>query len=261
MAESTSPPMIGIIGGMGPYAGLDLVRKVFDETAASTDQEHLPLALLSVPGEIVDRTAYVLGAVDANPAFAIARIALMLEQAGATVAAVPCNSAHAPVIFDVIRSRLAEAGSRLRLLHMIEETAVHLATLPHPPVRVGVLSTTSVFRLGLYRDALVRVGIEVILPSAEMQERVVHAAVYDPRYGVKASVNPVSERAREDLADAVAALATRGAEAVILGCTEMPLALPGSNAAGIPLIDPTRLLARALIRATYPGRLRGSMVN
>ncbi len=257
MTEPTSPPMMGIIGGMGPYAGLDLVRKVFDETEAGTDQEHLPLALLSVPGDIVDRTAYLLGDVDENPGYAIARIALALERAGASVAGIPCNSAHAPVIFDVIRQQLAEAGSGLRLLHMIEETAGYLAMLPHPPTRVGVLSTTSVFRLGLYRDALAGAGIEAVLPSAEMQETVVHAAIYDPQYGVKASSSPVSERARADLESAVATLAARGAEAVVLGCTEMPLALPGSHAAGVYLIDPTRILARALIRATYPGRLRG----
>lgn len=257
MTERTSPPMIGIIGGMGPYAGLDLVRKVFDETEAWTDQEHLPLALLSIPGSIVDRTAYVLGDVDENPGYAIARIALALERSGASVAGIPCNSAHSPVIFDVIRRQLAEAGSRLVLLHMIEETAAHLAALPHPPARVGVLSTTSVFRLGLYRDALAQVGLEAVLPSAEMQEEVVHAAVYDPVYGVKAGSSPVSERARADLETAVASLAARGAEAVVLGCTEMPLALPESHAAGVPLIDPTRILARALIRSTYPERLRG----
>ncbi|MEZ4701520.1 MAG: amino acid racemase [Rhodothermales bacterium] len=254
--RAATPPMIGVIGGMGPYAGLDLVRKVFDETRTAVDQDHLPLALLSIPGDIVDRTEYVIGAIAENPAYAIARIAGMLERAGVTVAAIPCNSAHSPPIFDVVLDVLRQAGSRLRLVHLIEETARHLASRPIPPKRVGVLSTTSVFRLGLYRDALDRAGIEAVLPSAAIQENVVHAAIYAPEYGIKACSNPVSTRARADLEGVIAALAERGAEAVVLGCTELPLALPGTHAAGLPLIDPTRILARALIRETYPERLR-----
>jgi aspartate racemase len=248
--------MIGIIGGMGPHAGLDLARKVIEETAANSDQEHLPMALLSLPGDIVDRTAFVLGQVDVNPGSAIAQVALGLERLGATVAGMACNSAHAPIILEEVHRVLAHAGSRLRLLHLIDEAIDFLAALPVPPKRVGVLSTTSVYRLGLYRDALQRAGFEAIVPTPAEQEGVVHAAVYDPVYGVKAVSSPVHPRARANLLVAVETLAARGAEAVLLGCTEMPIALPDRCVGQLPLFDPTRILARALIREWAPDRLR-----
>jgi aspartate racemase len=53
--------MIGIVGGVGPYAGLDLLRKVYDNTVAGKDQDHLDVVMISVPAAIPDRTAYLLG--------------------------------------------------------------------------------------------------------------------------------------------------------------------------------------------------------
>ncbi len=124
--------MIGIVGGVGPLAGLDLQAKIISQTAAGRDQEHLPVLSLSWPGPIVDRTEYLLGQVAANPAHALLSQLRLLAAAGATVAAIPCNTAHAPAIFDIVRAGVA--GSPLRLLHMIAETAAHLAA-EHPELR------------------------------------------------------------------------------------------------------------------------------
>src|SRR5690606_41469903 len=108
--------IIGVIGGMGPYAGLDLVRKIFDHTAASRDQDHLPVALLSYPGRIRDRSLFLLRATEedsgVNPAEAIAGIALELDRLGATVAGIPSNTAHAPAILDVVTPPPRRGGAR-----------------------------------------------------------------------------------------------------------------------------------------------------
>lgn len=72
--------MIGIIGGVGPLAGLDIVTKIIEETIATTDQEHLPVLLSSQPHRIADRTAYLLGQESENPAYAIAEIIQELEK-------------------------------------------------------------------------------------------------------------------------------------------------------------------------------------
>ena len=98
--------MIGIVGGVGPYAGTDLLNKIFNNTLASTDQEHLDAMLLSMPSKIDDRTAYLMGEVKCNPGLAIANIILKLEKTGASVAGIPCNTAHAKTIFDTIVSEL-----------------------------------------------------------------------------------------------------------------------------------------------------------
>ena len=112
--------MIGIVGGVGPYAGLDLVKKVFDNTFARSDQDHLDVVMLSMPGSIVDRTEYLEGRVEENPGLAIAGILKRLEDTGATHAGIPCNTAHAPGIFSVIERELKTMGSSISLLHMIE---------------------------------------------------------------------------------------------------------------------------------------------
>src|SRR5690554_3400281 len=107
--------MIGIAGGMGPYSGLDLLNKIFDNTLADSDQEHLDAILLSTPSIIEDRTQFLLGNVKVNPAFAITKILLKLERSGATVAGIPCNTAHSDIIFKVIQQELEKAKSKIKL--------------------------------------------------------------------------------------------------------------------------------------------------
>ena len=248
-------PILGVLGGMGPYAGLDLVRKIFDETQAGTDQEHLPVALLSYSHRILDRSAYLFGEIDENPADAITDVARRLDGLGATVAGLPCNSAHAPAIFEVVREKLRASGHQIRVLHMIEEAARYAREVAHGIRRIGALSTLALYRLGLYPQAIEAAGFEAVVPDEDVQTNLVNAAIYDPVYGIKAQSNPATETARQHLLDAIAHLRDKGAEAVILGCTELPLAIEETMLDGTLLIDPTRALARALIRETYPERL------
>ena len=248
--------MIGIVGGVGPYTGLDLFRKVLDNTLAERDQEHLDVVLLSVPSGIMDRTDYLLGKSGINPAFAIAEVLIKLEAAGAGVAGIPCNTVHAPEIFSLILERIHRRDSRIKVLHLINETVSHIG-ISHPDLtRIGVLSTTGTYRSGIYQNALEKSGYRVILPPAEMQERLIHPAVYDPEYGIKARSNPVHPRARENLLSGIRYLKDQGAEAVIMGCTEIPLALSGEQTGQTVLFDPAHILARALIRTVDPGKLK-----
>ena len=257
MKKSTGAErIIGVIGGMGPSAGIDLLQKIVEETRASTDQEHLPVVMISYPGRINDRTRYLLYADGPDPAPEIARIALQLADAGAVVAGIPCNSAHAPAIFGVVESALRQAGTSMELLNMVDETVTSLRATQAGVRRVGVLSTNSIYRLGIYRDALAAAGFAPVLPPPDVQDALVHGAVYDPECGIKAQSRPVNPRARERLMEAIALLRREGAEAVILGCTEIPLAIPEAEVLGMPAIDPTRILARALVAHADPGKLR-----
>lgn len=247
--------IIGVIGGMGPYAGLDLVRKVFDLTDARRDQEHLPVAMLSYPSRIRDRSEFLFEGDGVNPAEAIADIALQLDALGATVAGIPCNTAHAAPIFDRVEERLREAGAKIRLLHMIRETADYVRREARSIRRIGVLSTLAVYRLRVYETVLAEEGLEPILPDENVQEGIVNRTIFDPGFGIKAQSNPVSKVARQSLMTAIEHLRQKGAEAVVLGCTELPLAIPESQIDAMPMIDPTRVLAAALIRETHPNRL------
>ena len=244
--------VIGIIGGMGPHAGLDLARKIFDLTPARTDHDHLPVALLSFPARIVDRSTFLFRQSSVNPAQALAQIARQLEMVGAVVAGVPCNTAHAPRIYDALIQELDDTGQRIRLVHMIRETAHYLKENSPAIKRAGVLSTLAVYELGLYKTALEKAGIEAVLPDEAVVRNVVNPTIFDGAFGLKAQSDPVSETARNHLLNAVEHLRKKGAEAVILGCTELPLALPESTLNALPLIDPTQVLARKLIETTYP---------
>jgi aspartate racemase len=246
---------IGIIAGVGPFAGLDLLQKILHQTIAGADQEHLTIAALSQPNQIVDRSEYLLGQVSENPAQAFVTQLLTLEKMGAQVAGIPCNTAHAPAIFDVIQERLRQAGSRLHLLHMIEETAVFLRHQYSHIQRVGVLSTTGTFLAGIYPPALARMGLTALVPDQTMQEEIVHTAVYHPTYGLKA-IGTATPTARANLLAAMHALQQKEAQAIILGCTEMPLAITQSTFNDLPIIDPTLILARALIREANPAKLK-----
>jgi len=248
--------MIGIVGGVGPYAGLDLLRKVYENTEALRDQDHLDTILISLPGSIVDRTEYLQGEVAENPGFAISRVLLSLESAGAKVAGIPCNTAHSDPVFKVVEDELFRAGSTLRLLSMIGET-VDIIDKELPGIRkIGVLSTTGTYRSGLYKKTLEVKGYIVVRPTVHIQQSHIHPAIYNAEYGIKASPDPVRSAAREGLMAGFEYLAEMGAEAVILGCTEIPLAFPVGKVEGMITIDPTMILARALIREYCPEKLK-----
>ena len=246
---------IGIVAGVGPFAGLDLLKKILDQTVAKQDQDHLTIASLSQPNRIVDRTEYLLGHVPENPADAFVKQLLSLEQMGVQVAGIPCNTAHAPVIFEAIVAGFEAAGSCLKLLHMIEETAVHIHH-HHPHIHnIGILSTTGTYLTKIYPEALARFGLTAVTPDQTMQEETIHPAIYHPHYGIKAC-GVATEKAREGLETAVRALKTKGAEAIILGCTEIPIAITAPLLYDLPMIDPTLILARALIREANPSKLK-----
>ncbi len=248
--------MIGVVGGVGPYAGLDLVSKILGQTIATRDQDHVPLTLISLPSEIPDRTRFLLGQEERNPADAITRVLRKLEDVGATVAGIACNTSHARPIFGRVQEALAAQGSRLTVLDMVDEAVRSLVERLPQGSRVGVLSTLGTHRLGIYGRVLSEHRYEVAaLRDTEMDE-LVHNAIYNPDWGLKVCPSPVSSEAKTRLTEAARLLEFRGAQAVVLGCTELPFAFPGKTIGRMVAVDPSLAFARALIREAYPERLK-----
>ena len=247
--------MIGILGGAGPLAGLDVARKIIEETKATRDQEHLPVLLLSLPAQIPDRTDYLLGRTQENPGGPIADLFLRLEQAGATVAAIVCNTAHSEPIFGLVRQKLNEARSQLKILNIIEEVVTVIKSRFEPAARIAVLGTMGTQQQQLYALPLLAEGYVVLEPDRIDQEKV-HGAIYNSGYGIKSHSSPVHKQAVKDLQQAMDVLIDQGAEAILLACTELPLALPEPDYKGVPLLDPNRLLARKLIASYAPEKLK-----
>jgi len=246
--------MIGIVAGVGPFAGHDLFAKILSQTKAASDQDHLGIISWSEPKQIPDRTEFLLDHIHTNPATAIVEQLLKLEQAGAVVAGIPCNTAHAPAIFDEISAGLARAGSELCLLHMIREVGASLRSRYPDIKRLGVLSTTGTRWARVYPLSLEPLGFEILVPNERLQKEKIHPAIYDAHYGIKAVGGP-SERACSDLLAGVEQLAGAGAQGIILGCTEIPLAITEQRLGDLIIVDPAIVLARSLIAAVDPDKL------
>lgn len=246
---------IGVLGGLGPYAGLDLVRAVFDQTDARADQDHLPVALISYPNRIPDRATWIADPAAPSPLPAMLEVLRRLDDAGCAVAGVPCNTAHVPALYDRLVDGLLADGRDLRLLHIVDAIVERVAEVAPAARRVGVLATTSSIENRLHQNGLEAAGLEALVPDDAHQARV-QEAIYGSEWGLKAQSAPPDPRARQALLDATDALVAGGAEAVVLGCTELPLAVPEPDRGGVPFVNSTRALARALIRATHPEALK-----
>jgi aspartate racemase len=253
MKKVSPKPLIGIAGGMGPAAGVDLANKIIRHTLAHHDGEHLAQILYTDAAAIGDRTAFLLGETGTNPGFAIARILLKLEEMGATVAGIPCNTAHAPVIFHRITQELKKHHSRLLLLNMVTETGLFMKESYPKVKKAGILGTLGLSVARPY-DALDSMGIQALYLPADKQEHL-HKAIYDEEWGIKA-VGFATSKALKIVRGAIDYFARRDADAVVLACTELALIDSGKLKVKIPVINSTLALARGLIRAVAPEKLR-----
>ncbi len=226
--------VIGILGGMGPEATLDCFAKIIRHTPAETDQEHLRVVIECNP-KVPDRTAAILGEAE-SPVPMLLQGAAVLAGAGADFIIMPCVSAH--VFLDELRRQMA-----LPLVSILDAVADALRQ-SHPQIRtVGLMGTTGTLEGGLFEQRLARDGIRCLLCDQETQARVMAAI-----YAIKQTRPKGSRRAiRRDLQAAAASLIARGAQAIVAGCTEIPLVLRAEDLA-VPYFDAVLALARAAIR-------------
>lgn len=226
--------VLGIFGGMGPAATADCYAKVVAATPATRDQEHLPTLIYSLP-QVPDRTTAIRTG-DRGIVPWLVEGVTRLEQAGASFIVIPCNTAH-HYHADM------QAAVKIPVLNMIELTAKETRRR-HPAVRtVGVLATTGTLATGLYARALEAQGFRVVVPEAAVQDRQVMAAIAFVKQGGHL------REAEDLLARASRHLVGRGAEVLVLGCTETPLAF-NPKRASVPAVDATRVLAEAAV-ATF----------
>lgn len=222
---------IGILGGMGPMATCDLMKKIIDNTEAASDQEHIRICVDSNTN-IPDRTAAILGKGD-DPRPEMIKSAERLQAMGADVIIVSCNTAHY-FLGDV------EKHVNIPILHMPRETA---KVLHEQGVQVAaVLATNGTIQTGLYDQELKNVGITPVYPDAEEQNMIM-SVIYD--YVKAGKPYPYPEK----IMDMQKRFAQLGVESMILGCTELPIAF-GQWDTIIATIDPTDVLARAAILYT-----------
>ena len=226
--------IVGILGGLGPEATARFFKLVIDNTAARKDQEHLKIIILDNPS-IPDRTAAILYH-GQSPLPALRDGLKFLEKAGADLAVIPCLTAH--YYFDQLKS-----VTGLKLVNLIEETASYLKIFNPEVKKVGLLATEGTIATGIFHPPFKKKKIEVIHPSEKSQKKIMEA-IYGQQ-GIKAGGK--GRKPKRLLVEAADELIEAGAQAIIAGCTEIPLVLSPADLA-VPLIDPLVIGARAVIR-------------
>lgn len=224
--------MLGVLGGMGPLASAHFMTRLTLLNPASRDQDHIPAVLWSDP-RIPDRTLGRRTGAD-DPLPGLLRGIRGLQQAGCGAIVIPCNTAHG--WFDEMQAE----GTPI--LHIVDATAKDLVDVL-PNGTVGIMATAATLAMRLYQDRLEQLGWHCIAPTDEQMRSHVSPAIA----AVKG--NRVAE-AYAPLAEMVLSLRDRGAGAVVLGCTEIPLGIQAGpwQTLGVPVVDSIDALARAAIR-------------
>ena len=220
--------IIGIIGGMGPMATADLFRRLIEHTDAETDAEHIHIIIDNYP-QIPDRTKAILSGDDSVVKY-LAESGKRLERAGAELLIIPCNTSH--YFYDALCREL-----NVPVVHMIRECAKKVLSLRYS--KVALLATDGVVFSGIYSSIFAEYGIEVLHPCLEGQKKVMRL-IYDE---VKAGKKTHPEALDAELDD----LAKKGAQAFILGCTELPLAFGEDKSRNF--VDPTAILTEIAVTA------------
>lgn len=220
--------IVGIIGGMGPMATCYLLKDIIEVTNAHSDQEHVHICV-DCNTNIPDRTAAILDR-GPSPIPEMVKSGIKLQGMGANVLIMPCNTAH--YFYDDLVSYFD-----VPLLHMPRETARELKR--RKIKKVGLLATNGTLSSGVYHKALENENMEVITPSRNRQECVMQL-IYE---GVKAG-SPVFDVT--GILNTIKELYEKGAQMLLLGCTELPIAFQQYHIRE-EYVDPSKVLAKAAV--------------
>lgn len=222
--------VIGILGGMGPEATVDLYRHIIDLTPASKDQDHIKVLIYSNP-KIPDRTEAIVAGGESPLPYLIEAVEL-LEKGGAGIIAIPCNTAH-----NYLPELQHRAG--FPILNMIEETRRNLCEYMPEIHTVGLLAIDGTLHSGLYNQVMSEAGVQILFPESGDQRKI-QSAIARVKAGKSDWV------AAEIFESAAMRLIDSGAQAIILGCTEIPLAF-NPDRIDCACLDPTRILAQSAV--------------
>ena len=218
---------LGIIGGMGPLAGAYFLEMLTRLTDVEKDQEHIPAILISDP-TVPDRTGYILKKIGEDPRPILLDKAKKLEQMGVSAFCATCITSHYFL-------RKLEDELPIPFIDMVELAANYL--FKNGIRKVGILATTGTVQVGLFQEVCRQKGIECISPLDEQQEIVMNVIYNDIKAGKMTG--------QEDLNRVAGMLKDRGAEKVLLGCTE--LSLLSQKLDSDIFVDPMEILAKEVI--------------
>ena len=233
--------IIGICGGMGPYAGTIMHQLIITNTDGRCDADHADVVHASFPCMLRDQ---------APPLTKAVRSIVRACEQRSVVVGVPCNSVHVPKAWRPLE-RYADGTPQMELLHMPRETAAFVRQHCPKAVRVGLLCASHTRNGRLYEGEFSTYGIETVHVSEAMQQAV-ERAIYDKKWGLKSRFPP-SSQARSACCRFLDALVEKRCDVIVLGCTDLPLAVTKGRHRGVPIVNSMLALARALVRKSgYP---------
>lgn len=226
--NSEGRKILGVLGGLGPMSSVYFYELVTELTAADKDQDHLDI-IISSRASTPDRTDFILGRSEKSPLPVMCEEAGKLVAYGADVLALTCNTAH--FFYEELQNsvpvKVLNIGSLA--VEYIRELGVK---------KVGLLATSGTVKCGIYQQACSEKGIECVTPDESGQETVMKIIYEDIKSGKAANM-----RSFFAVSDGLKA---RGAELLILGCTELSL-LKKQSQLDDSFIDPLRILAERSI--------------
>jgi aspartate racemase len=220
---------IGVLGGMGPSATVDFMGKIIQLTPASCDQEHLPVVVANLP-HVPDRSRAILG-LGPDPLPALLEGIDVLNTANVGVIAIPCNSSHHWY------AQMAER-SRCEVIHIAKACVEAVPAVGN--TKVAIFATRGAITSGFYQHYLQERGIAYFVPDASSGQSDIDECIRSIKAGSM-------QAGAKSLQQALVCVAAHGVSAVIMGCTEIPIAANVMGQSDITLIDSTLELARATV--------------
>lgn len=221
--------IVGVIGGMGPEATVDFLRRLIAAVPARDDSDHIRVLVDNNP-KIPSRLAALVEKTGEDPAPVLCEMARGLEKQGADFLTVPCNTAH------YFLPQIAKAVN-IPLLDMVALSIAKLAALSSKPQRIGILATPAVRLVGLYEARLREARMQAVFPDEANETKLLNVI-----RAVKA--NGVTKRHHRDYADVAHSLAD--VDALLIACTELSvLGVPKGIAK--PSVDALDVLVGATV--------------
>lgn len=239
---------LGVLGGMGPSATLDFLNRIIEATASERDQDHIHVLVDSNP-QVPDRTAF-LRSQGPDPRPVLIEMARGLQHAGADLLVMPCNTAHA--FAEDIRSSVS--------IPLVDWPCIVADAIAAGGVnQVGILASLGTIEARIYQDVLGVRSILPLIPAEPYLSRMMNS-IYGPS-GVKAA-GPKSSIARDDLLAVGESMIARGADGLILACTEFS-AIHGSERLemSVPVFDASDIVARHVVDLIWTGKDVSAMTS
>jgi len=226
---------VGVLGGMGPMATIDLLQRIIRLTPALDDVDHIRTLVDNNP-KVPSRINYLINRQGENPAPVLASMAASLESMGADFLVMPCNTAH-------LYAQEIESAVRIRFLNMVELTVERVATQVRAS-KVGLLASTAVHQTKLYESIFASQGIATVVPDDALQSRLMKLIM-----AIKAGDLNESDLLQRIVEDMIA----EQAECVVIACTELS-ALGDSLDVPVPVIDASQCLAEVVVQHALGGK-------